>query len=135
MTAVQNADFHQFISGNLIGKCDTYFFQCRTPGGEIVLHHPLLENFAENRPAVFNPEILRSDFTLACTGGRRDAIHHGIWKSYIGRNPVGKSRITQLGQSCHGIFRHMPITRNVIARHDGERLNTRRLAQFQCLHD
>ncbi len=135
MTAVQDADFHQFISSDLISERDTDFFQCRTPSGEIVLHHPLLENFTENRPPVFNSEILRSDFTLACTGSWRDAIHHGIRKSDIGGNPVGKSRITQLGQSCYGIFRHMPITRNVIARHDGERLNTRRLAQFQCLHD
>ena len=51
------------------------------------------------------PKLSASSVRLAVGGGGRDAVDHAVGEGDVGRDPVGKRGIDQLGQADDGVLR------------------------------
>ncbi len=131
MAAVEDADLHQLVRRDIGHELYAHLFQRWTSGGEMILHHPLLEFFAEDWPVVVNAEFIRQQIDFTFAGRRRNAVHHRIRERDIGMDPVGEFRIRKPGQSAHRVFCHMAVSGNVVAGHDGKGRGALGLAHLQ----
>src|SRR5690606_31913256 len=99
MTAIEDADFHQFPWRHVLHELHSDFLERRTAGREVVLQHPLAKRLAEYWPRVAYAELFRHDSALAVAGCGRDAVHHGIGEGDIVANPCGYVLVHQPRQS------------------------------------
>ena len=91
VSAVEDADLHQFIGTDILDEGDADLLQRGASGREIVLQDPLLEGFAEDRPIVLEAEALDQEAALAVRGGGRDAVHHAVRESHVLAQPRASS--------------------------------------------
>src|SRR5690606_5070418 len=63
------------------------------------------------------------EFLLAVGGRGGDAVDHAIGEGDVGPDPFGEGRVDQRGEADDGVFGDVTVAGDVVAAHDGERLN------------
>ena len=135
MATVEDAQFHQLIRSHVGHESDADLFQRRPTERELVLQHPLLEFFAEDRPGIVDAVGVAGNGDLALTGCRRDAVDHGIGEGDVFVDPLGEIGVGQPGQAGDGRLCHFAIAGNVVAAHYGEGRNAGRAAALEAGDD
>jgi hypothetical protein len=119
--AVQDAQLHQLMGGDVLHELHADLFQRGPASGEVILQHPLPEGLASHRHRVDETEAVGHQRPLPVGGRGRDAVHHGIREGDIGRDPVGEGGVGETREAGDGACRDMAVLRKVVAGHDSER--------------
>ena len=85
---------------------------------KLVFQDPLAVGFAKDGYRVRVSQFRRDKGPFGVARGGRDAVHHGIGKGHIFRDPVGQLGVHPLGQAQDGRFGNVAIVRDIVARHD-----------------
>ena len=124
VTAVEDPDLHQFVGRNVGRERDPDGLQRRPPGREPVLHHPLPELFAEDRPIVLKAALVAQKRPFPVGRRRRDAVDHRIGEGDAPANPAREFGIGELSEAGDGVLGDMTVAGDVVAGHHGERRNS-----------
>ena len=124
VTAVEDPDLHEFIWRDVGRERDPDRLQRRPPGRELVLHHPLPELFAEDRPIVLKAALVAQKRAFPVGRRRRDAVDHRIGKCDVGANPARELGIGKLREAGDGVLGDMTVAGDIVAGHHGERRNS-----------
>ena len=131
MAAIEDADLHVLVGGDVGHELHADLLQRRAAGGKIVLQHPLLEFLAIDRPGIVDAQCLAAMVDLALAGRRGDAVHHAVRKGDIRRNPFGQRAIDQPRHADDGGRADLAVMGNVVAGHHREGGNAARMPRPQ----
>ena len=109
VAAVEDADLHQLVGGDVLDELDADLLEGGAARGEVVLDHPLQEVLAEDRPGVLDAEFLAGDPPLAVGGRGRDAVDHGIGEGDVGAHPRGEAGVLGGGEAGDGVAADRPL--------------------------
>ncbi len=131
VAAVQDAQFHQLVRGDIGDELDADFLQAWAPGGKAVLHHPLPERLAGNGRGVFDAKLVPHQRPFPVRRRRRNAIDHAVGKGDFGLDPAGQIRCHQAGKTGHRLPGYVAVFGKVIAGQDCEGRSALVLAQAE----
>ncbi|MNS54072.1 hypothetical protein D3C72_868520 [compost metagenome] len=132
MAAVEQLDLHVFVGRDVVGELHADLFPGRATVDEIVFQHPLHKGFADHRPGIVHPMLVRQLQAVRGAGHRRDAVDHGVGETDVGVDPVAQWAVVQGGEGQQGLAGDGAIVRQVIAGHQGEGRCAGGAAPGQC---
>ena len=120
MACVQYADFHRLIGVHRIGEGRPHLVPIGASGAKTVLDDPLAERLMRDGGLIGDAHLC--GFCDLCrAGGGDDAIHHGVWKRAVRRDPIRKLCIHGARKAKHGLAGDIAISLQVVAALHGER--------------
>ena len=111
MAAVEDAQLHHLVGGDVGDELGADLLEGGAAGGEVVLDHPLDEVLAEHRPGVVDAEVVAGDRALAVGGRRGDAVDHGVREGDVVADPVGEGGVLGRGETGDGVAADVAVVR------------------------
>ena len=132
---VEKTQLHELVGDDVVDHLHPDLLPRGSPGGEVVLDHPLGEGLADHRPGVLHTECPPQLGDVGPRGARGDAVHHAAGEGDVPVDPVRQIGVAHRGLADHRRAGRLPVTGQVVAAHDRQRSDPRLPATPQRLND